>query len=553
VKLITFSDIASSRAVRSSAEAVGLVLAAMREREGASDGDHGIRLPDAEHIRLSSDGFVSFGDSPEAANLDPVNSAAILLRRFLSLDDGAPGDVPGALLLWIARASGQIDLPVPSYEVFRDALIRVGSSEAPVLSAVYRRAVNATSPGDASSPAADHFEDSPLPTAPASWAGEAFERRTGWASASDSPDEARESEFEPFIVPTPRRPAPSGRVTIAGAALAASIAAAVAAVMFPLTSSRESTNSTAARRDWVTVQTVEQRVPVDIQPPATVRANASEPRLNEPLPASRPLLSSAVLGGDVFSPSFGPDGRVLLFHAGRDRSALMRATFDHPGSPAVTTVLRDGSANYHATTSPDGAWLAYDSDRDGVRAVYVARADASAPRKITGDGYAAVPRWSPDGTCLAFIKAEPARSSVWNVWVANLGTGTISRVSGHKVGQAWGASWFPDGRRLAYSVEDSLVIANLDGGTARVFKAPRRGHLIRTPAVSPDGTRILFQVHRDGAWLLEVATGRMRRVLSDAAAEEFAWSPDGRVVVFHTRRHGGWSVWQLQMDPATGA
>ena len=63
MKLITFSDIASSRAVRSSAEAVGLVLAAMREPEVASDGDHGIRLPDAEHILLSSNGFVSFRDS----------------------------------------------------------------------------------------------------------------------------------------------------------------------------------------------------------------------------------------------------------------------------------------------------------------------------------------------------------------------------------------------------------------------------------------------------------------------------------------------------------
>ena len=42
-----------------------------------------------------------------------MNGAAILLRRFLSIDDGTPADVPGALLLWIARASGQIDLPVP--------------------------------------------------------------------------------------------------------------------------------------------------------------------------------------------------------------------------------------------------------------------------------------------------------------------------------------------------------------------------------------------------------------------------------------------------------
>ena len=39
----------------------------------------------------------------------------------------------------------------------------------------------------------------------------------------------------------------------------------------------------------------------------------------------------------------------------------------------METVLRDGATNYHATVSPDGASLAYDSDRDGSRAVYVAQ------------------------------------------------------------------------------------------------------------------------------------------------------------------------------------
>jgi len=105
----------------------------------------------------------------------------------------------------------------------------------------------------------------------------------------------------------------------------------------------------------------------------------------------------------------------------------MRATFDGTGTPAVETVLRDGATNYHATVSPDGAWLAYDSDRDGSRAVYVAQVDARQPRKISGDGYAAVPQWSPDGRRLVFLKAERARPRVWNVWVADVATGSLHR------------------------------------------------------------------------------------------------------------------------------
>jgi Tol biopolymer transport system component len=301
--------------------------------------------------------------------------------------------------------------------------------------------------------------------------------------------------------------------------------------------------------DAVTIETAEVRVPIAAASAAVMpQANATPLQGRTPV-SLRQLVASVAPGTDAFSPSFAPHGQAVLFHSGRTGSALMRATFDTAGKPAVATVLRDGASNYHATVSPDGMWLAYDSDRDGSRAVYVAHSDATGPRKISGDGYAAVPRWSPDGRRLAFLKAEHARPRVWNVWVADVATGSLSRVSHHNVGQAWGASWFPDGHRIAYSVEDRLILTNLHDGSTKVVRSPRRGHLIRTPAVSPDGRYVVFQVQRDGVWLFDVAGGAMRRLLTDAAAEEFAWAPDGRAVAFHTRRNGAWSVWQLQLDP----
>jgi len=126
----------------------------------------------------------------------------------------------------------------------------------------------------------------------------------------------------------------------------------------------------------------------------------------------------------------------------------------------------------------------------------------------------------------------------------------MTRVSRHTVGQAWGASWFPDGNRIAYSVEDRLVIADLRSGARRVARSPLHGHLVRTPAVSPDGRSIVFQVYHDGVWLLDVTSGAMHRVLADRAAEEFAWTPDGTAVVYHTRQHGSWSLWQLPVSRA---
>jgi TolB protein len=263
------------------------------------------------------------------------------------------------------------------------------------------------------------------------------------------------------------------------------------------------------------------------------------------------LLTAQKIGADVFSPSYTPHPGEILFHAGRSHAALMRASFDARGQATIATVLRDGAANYHATLSPDGRWLTYDSDSDGTRGVYIARADGRQPRKVSGGGYAAVPRWSPDGRRLAFIKADAERQRVWNVWMLDVTTRALSQVTHHSVGQAWGPSWFPDGRRIAYSVEDTLITLDLDSGAAGIVPSPRRGRLVRTPAVSPDGKWIVFQVFRDGVWLLNVSTGTMHRVLADGAAEEFAWSPDSQQVVYHSRDEGAWSVWRLPLREVT--
>jgi TolB protein len=228
----------------------------------------------------------------------------------------------------------------------------------------------------------------------------------------------------------------------------------------------------------------------------------------------------------------------------------MRASLGNQGPIDVETVLQDGAANYHAVPSPDGRWMAYDSDRDGERGVYIARADGREPRKISGTGYAAVPSWSPDGRRIAFVRAERDRPRVWNVWLADVDTGVLTRVSRHRTGQAWRVSWFPGSDRIAYSVEQTLVVTDLSDGSSRVYPSPVRGRLLRTPAVSPDGRWVVFQVHRDGVWVLDVGRNRARRLLRDATAEEFSWSPDGRHVVYHTRRAGGWSVWRLSFPPA---
>jgi Tol biopolymer transport system component len=248
-----------------------------------------------------------------------------------------------------------------------------------------------------------------------------------------------------------------------------------------------------------------------------------------------------------FSPSFASVDSTLFYHSGTGPgSAIMRADTDERGTVVrVSSVVKDNASNFHARPSPDGQWLAFDSDRDGERGIYVADVNGQGVRRVSGPGFASVPSWSPDGRRIAFVRSEPRQPQVWNIWILNLATGESSRITSHRYGQPWGATWFPDGNRIAYSHEGRLIVRTLDGKDVRTFNSPIPGHLLRTPAVSPDGRQIIFQVHRDGAWMLDLASGSMSRVLKDPSAEEFTWSHDGEQLAYHSRLSGTWSVWVM--------
>jgi len=252
----------------------------------------------------------------------------------------------------------------------------------------------------------------------------------------------------------------------------------------------------------------------------------------------------------VFSPAFASKESAIFFHTGRSgdaRSAIKVATpADNSPDLHVITVLDDGARNYHAQPSPDGQMVAFDSDRDGERGVYIVNRDGTNVRRVSGGGYAAVPSWSPDGRRLAYVRAEPENPKVWNLWLLSLDPGApmaARRLTHYSYGQPWAASWFSDGRRICYAHEDKIVVLDLSSGRSREFESPIKGRLVRTPAVSPDGTKVIFQVFRRGAWLLDLETGSMQNVLTDPSAEEFAWSPSGRRIAFHSRRDGAWGIY----------
>jgi predicted transcriptional regulator len=286
---------------------------------------------------------------------------------------------------------------------------------------------------------------------------------------------------------------------------------------------------------------------VPTSPSPTDRSQRTRPTVETPPPnvnygAVEPV---SVSDAAAYSPTFASAASAIFYQEeSGERGAPVRAGTGPEGSILrITSIVDDRSHNFHARPSPDGQKVAFDSDRDGERGVYIADADGRNVRRMTGDGFAAIPSWSPDGGTLAYIRAEREHPKVWNLWMMNLATGEERRLTSHQYGQPWGGSWFPDGKRIAYSHDDRLVVLNLTTNTSRTYRSPRKGALVRTPAVSPDGTRAVFQVYGAGTWLLDFRTGAMKRVLSDPSAEEYAWAPDGRRVAYHSRAEGKWGVW----------
>lgn len=133
----------------------------------------------------------------------------------------------------------------------------------------------------------------------------------------------------------------------------------------------------------------------------------------------------------VASPTYAPDGRTLAF---------VRAEFEPDGTGTSRIVALDLATGdertlvedaYQPAFSPDGTRLAFASthDRNGQTCfhdcrpsaeVYVARADGSAPIRLTDDpADDTAPAFSPDGRRLVFVsdRADPAnhRSQLWLV------------------------------------------------------------------------------------------------------------------------------------------
>jgi dipeptidyl aminopeptidase/acylaminoacyl peptidase len=192
--------------------------------------------------------------------------------------------------------------------------------------------------------------------------------------------------------------------------------------------------------------------------------------------------------------------------------------------------------------APDGRTVAYviwsvDKEANEYRsAVWVASLDGSVPprRFTSGTKRDASPRWSPDGTEIAFTSNREREAT--QLYVMPVGGGEARRLTDLKE-DVHDVAWSPDGTRIAFT---SRVRDEAYEETNEKKRAPRRI------------TRLQFKLDNEG-WLCDrrqhvftvAADGSSQPVQltkGDFEHAQPAWSPDGTRIAFSSARHDDWDI-----------
>jgi len=156
------------------------------------------------------------------------------------------------------------------------------------------------------------------------------------------------------------------------------------------------------------------------------------------------------------------------------------------------------------------------------------------------------PAWSPDGEQIAFVREVRDGSSV--IFVVGRRGETPRRLLEPALAPDdpnWSIltasevtpAWSPDGERIAYDVGDGvLVVASV--ATGRRETIPREGAAYE-PAWSPNGSELAFQC-AGNLCVIDLTTRQIRTLLGDAGAP--SWSPDGTRVVVERYLYGSGSA-----------
>ena len=196
---------------------------------------------------------------------------------------------------------------------------------------------------------------------------------------------------------------------------------------------------------------------------------------------------------EAMNPS--PDGQWLAFDSDRSgNSDIYKMRIDGTGLQQLT---RDPADDFRPQWSPDGRYIGYHSWRTGNRDSYVMSSDGSNQRLIAGGpGHEFGAGFSPDGKQLVFWTDHTGRFEICTVPFEG---GSLRQLT-HNGG--WMPNWSKDGKWIAYlGIDQTLRLIPAAGGPEKILVTPKAfGPVVAVGGWSADSRKIYFRLQRpDGS------------------------------------------------------
>ena len=123
--------------------------------------------------------------------------------------------------------------------------------------------------------------------------------------------------------------------------------------------------------------------------------------------------------------NWSPDGRYLLFEVQNDITRFDIYYIDLTGDRKITPFLHSPANETGAVLSPNGKWLAYDSNETGRGEVYVTAFPSPVRKWQVSSGGGSSPSWSGDGKQLYYTSGDKLMSApIQNVETFEFGVAT---------------------------------------------------------------------------------------------------------------------------------